>query len=84
MRRMARDADRSDYGGGSRPKCATTSPAHRCMPPFLRLRPLPVEQHPYSVNMWARPRSSASSSRAIMCSVLGRRLPFAQRKTVWR
>ena len=37
---------------------------------------------PYSVNMWARPSSSASSSRAIMYRMLERARPKTQRLMV--
>ena len=38
----------------------------------------------YSVKRWRRPRSSARSRRAIMCSALERPMPSFQRHTVWR
>ena len=52
--------------------------------PFTLAFPDPAAALPQSVKIWPSPSPSARSSRAIMCSVLGRRLPFTQRKPVWR
>ena len=46
--------------------------------------PAPALSPPQSVKMWRRPRLSARSSRAIMCSMLGRPPPRFQRDTVER
>ncbi len=44
--------------------------------------PAPAVAPPQSVKIWRRPRLSARSSRAIMCSMLGRPLPSFQRRSV--
>ena len=87
--------DRSSRGGAVAASTAA-SPGSPCVRAFFVAQkhrpsvdvwglfafPAPAVAPPQSVKIWRRPRLSARSSRAIMCSMLGRPLPSFQRHTV--
>ena len=82
--RLARDI-RPQYTGWGVATSAMLPLHNQCIRPFLHFRACGYRRAAaYSVNLQPRPRSSASSSSAIMCFTLGRTLPSVQRHAVWR